>query len=69
MVINDTYIVEKPYAKENVRLLDEKVGRGGLDRVANIVAMEKVKAELKNPTMVSQVNGVSGPRGGAKKGG
>jgi hypothetical protein len=72
MVINDTYIVEKPYGKENVRLLDEKVGRGGLERVANIVAMEKVKAELKNPGMVGvgQVNGIGGGgRGGVKKGG
>ena len=49
MIINDTYVIEKPYKGGNVKLTEQGRGWGekGLERFRGRVEMERVKADLR----------------------
>lgn len=46
MIISDTYIIEKPYASANVRLMSG--ASGDLERMRRVLDMEKNKNLLKS---------------------
>ena len=71
MVISHQYIIEKPYGANNVKLVDDKSGKQGLDRIRRIVDMERQKIALKMGGDVTGGSlGAKGPgKGSREKGG
>lgn len=61
MIISDTFVIEKPFGKENVWLVEG--GSGDLERMKRVVEMERGKVGLR----MQAGNGVGGK--GGKKGG
>lgn len=51
MVISDVFMIDKPYEKANVKLLQG--ASGNLERMRTILDIEKKKAALKQPLNIS----------------
>ena len=74
MVFGDDYVIEKPYGVENVKAVQGGSGStAGLERVKNVVKMEKAKVELRLGAKEAETKsskGAVGPAGGSpRKGG
>ena len=71
IIINDQFIIDKPYDGTNVKLMASATG--DLERMKKIIMMEKSKAELKQPmdgTISSTTGSLRGtPFGNQRKGG